>query len=164
MLTCCFRQPEWVSLKELKEASTASLDAFNNADLLIVDQTQPENRTFLSFQLAMREHISQRTSVVVFEQTDETSITRLQSANYTLLPYHVDPQDSDQLLLGPDAVEPVPLVSQLANIICTTREELPPMATRDIRFREGLKRARRSDLDQAQRLEECATLEAVRPW
>ncbi len=65
------------------------LDAFNNADVLIVDQSEHDSRTFLSFQLAMRQNISHKASVVIFKQADKATTLRLQSSVYTLVPYTV---------------------------------------------------------------------------
>ena len=124
-----------------------------------MDQTLASDRTFLSFQLAMRDHISHKPSVVLVRQADKETLLRLQSPTYTLVAYTVASAAITRVLLrgcssqGPPAAQesngalvveqgdadtgsPPPLAATLAEHLRSAQDELPPTATRDLRFRE----------------------------
>ncbi len=58
----------FVSLAAVSAAEARGLDAVSNADVLVVDQTHAPDRTFLGFQLALREHVTHKPALVLLPE------------------------------------------------------------------------------------------------
>eukprot|EP00042_Codosiga_hollandica_P043508 m.412795 g.412795 ORF g.412795 m.412795 type:complete len:1224 (+) comp56570_c0_seq1:1751-5422(+) len=156
-------QVEFLSYKALKDGKTDQLDGFNNSHLLLVDMSDSACRPFISFQLGVRESLSGEPSIVVFSHKSKEDTTRLTSKRYETAPFQIL-KNPDRIIVVQDNtlhVEELLLDDFLDMQLQKATVLRAPEATKEMRFREAISRARSNQLSKTARLDELQQLESM---
>eukprot|EP00053_Salpingoeca_punica_P019757 m.202337 g.202337 ORF g.202337 m.202337 type:complete len:1177 (+) comp17717_c0_seq1:107-3637(+) len=152
---------EVIELRDLKAYKTSTVSTFNEADFLIVDETDTASRAFLSFQLGMRESVSdkeQKPILIIYRETSpDEAMSRAPSNMYMCKQYSFQKGG----LAVPLEDERVPLKEFLKELIKSAGEGRKKLNTREAKLEESLKRASSLDLPHAERLKALTDVEAM---
>eukprot|EP00042_Codosiga_hollandica_P043510 m.412812 g.412812 ORF g.412812 m.412812 type:complete len:1268 (+) comp56570_c0_seq2:1860-5663(+) len=158
---CLNHQLEFLSFKALKDGKTDQLDGFNNSHLLIVDMSDSASRPFISFQLGVRESLSGEPSVVIFTHKSKEDTTRMTSKRYECAPIQVLNNPSRIVVVQETEQDEMLLDDFLEMHLQKAAAKKPPEATKEVRFREAISRARSNQSNKAARLDELLHLESM---